>query len=317
MQLVQHCLKMQLLSVVWPAGVLQQLPAGTAIPEGGQWCVCRAVLCCAVLCCGVLLCFLCCPTYVHEQAVVITPLACRLLLLPAHTHARVCAGFQLVYASNVAAAAAVHVLCIQSHPLSLVAAACTCACVCVCAGFQPVYASNVAADVALTARPRYHIAGGQALFYARVPYSNPDLGAGQRATRFVGLGSVTGKTPYPETSPGAASAAESAAGGGGGRAGIGSSSAAQQQQQQQGVVGPAGPAGKAQPAQKFLHALGLPPASTLSTDVLSSLPDGCGGCPYQMPGQGSKKRPADEVRFESTIPQSLVLCCSPHRKVPL
>jgi hypothetical protein len=163
-------------------------------------------------------------------------------------------------------------------------------------GFQPAYASNVAADVAVTARPRYHIAGGQALFYARLPYSNPDLGAGQRATRFVGLGSVTGKTPYPATSPGTADAA-----GGGGRAGIGSSSAAAQQQQQQGVVGPAGPAGnragKAQPAQKFLHALGLPPASTLSTDMLASLPDGCGGCPYQAPGQGSKKRPADEVCF--------------------
>jgi hypothetical protein len=152
--------------------------------------------------------------------------------------------------------------------------------------------------VAVTARPRYHIAGGQALFYARLPYSNPDLGAGQRATRFVGLGSVTGKTPYPATSPGAADAAAAnpaaAGGGGGGRGGIGSSSPAAQQQQQ-GVVGPAGPAGKAQPAQKFLHALGLPPASTLSTDVLASLPDGCGGCPYQVPGQGSKKRAADEV----------------------
>jgi hypothetical protein len=66
------------------------------------------------------------------------------------------------------------------------------------------------------------------------------------------------------------------------------------------VVGPAGPAGKQQqPAQqKFLHALRLPPASTLSTDVLASLPEGCGGCPYQAPGQGSKKRPAEEVSRE-------------------
>lgn len=170
------------------------------------------------------------------------------------------------------------------------------------AGFQPAYASNVAADVALTARPRYHIAGGQALFYARIPYSNPDLGAGQRATRFVGLGSVTGKTPYPATTPAAASAGDaaavspSAAAAAGGRAGIGSAGV---QQQQQGTVGPAGAALAGKPpaaaAQKFLHALGLPPASTLSTDALGTLPDGCGGCPYQAPGQGSKKRPADEV----------------------
>uniref|UniRef100_A0A383W3L9 RRM domain-containing protein n=1 Tax=Tetradesmus obliquus TaxID=3088 RepID=A0A383W3L9_TETOB len=168
-------------------------------------------------------------------------------------------------------------------------------------GFQPAYASNVAADVALTARPRYHIAGGQALFYARQPYSNPDLGAGPRATRFVGLGSVTGKTPYPAATPGDALAAAAAGSGGSGRAGIGMGSQ-QQQQQQQGVVGPGGPAGKpaagkaagSAAAQKFLHALGLPPASTLSTDVLAALPDGCGASPYQAPGQGSKKRPAEE-----------------------
>ncbi len=46
------------------------------------------------------------------------------------------------------------------------------------------------AEIAQLARPRYHIAGGQGLFYTRPPYINKDLGAGIRATRFVGLGAV-------------------------------------------------------------------------------------------------------------------------------
>lgn len=64
-------------------------------------------------------------------------------------------------------------------------------------------ASWPVAEVALAARPRYHIsgpatswwkAGGQAdekkAYYQRLPYVNEDRGAGKHATRFIGLGSV-------------------------------------------------------------------------------------------------------------------------------
>ncbi|KAI8475170.1 MAG: CwfJ C-terminus 1-domain-containing protein-like protein [Monoraphidium minutum] len=58
------------------------------------------------------------------------------------------------------------------------------------AGMQPAACAPAAADLAVLARPRYHVAGGQGVFYARPPYANPDLGAGPRATRFVGLAHV-------------------------------------------------------------------------------------------------------------------------------
>lgn len=48
----------------------------------------------------------------------------------------------------------------------------------------------VLAEIVSLARPRYHFAGGQRIFYARVPYVNPDLGAGSHATRFVSLADV-------------------------------------------------------------------------------------------------------------------------------
>lgn len=50
--------------------------------------------------------------------------------------------------------------------------------------------SAIAAGLAVAARPRYHIAAGQHLFYARPPYINADLGAGSHVTRFVGLAEV-------------------------------------------------------------------------------------------------------------------------------
>lgn len=116
-----------------------------------------------------------------------------------------------------------------------------------------MYASAVATELAITARPRYHVAGGQGLFYARPPYANPDLGAGQRPTRFVGLGSVTGAAPYPATAPG------------GGGAGLGRAAAGSG-------------------AAKWLHALGLPPAALMTTDALAALPDGTTPCPYPNAG---------------------------------
>ncbi|KXZ54774.1 hypothetical protein GPECTOR_4g844 [Gonium pectorale] len=55
-------------------------------------------------------------------------------------------------------------------------------------GYRPgTSGSNVVADLVALARPRYHIAGGEALHYARPPFSHRDLGAGIRVTRFVGL----------------------------------------------------------------------------------------------------------------------------------
>ena len=39
--------------------------------------------------------------------------------------------------------------------------------------------SAAVADLALKVRPRYHIAGGKGAFFARVPYLNKDLGAGE------------------------------------------------------------------------------------------------------------------------------------------
>lgn len=46
------------------------------------------------------------------------------------------------------------------------------------------------AEVAALARPRYHFAGTKNTFYARPPYTNPDLGAGSHVTRFIGLAGV-------------------------------------------------------------------------------------------------------------------------------
>ena len=57
-------------------------------------------------------------------------------------------------------------------------------------GMQPAACAAAAADLAALARPRYHFAGGQGVFYARAPYASPDLGAGPRATRFIGLAHV-------------------------------------------------------------------------------------------------------------------------------
>ena len=42
-------------------------------------------------------------------------------------------------------------------------------------------------------RPRYHVSGSAGRFWARVPYANPDLGAGSHVTRFIGLGCVGNK----------------------------------------------------------------------------------------------------------------------------
>lgn len=50
--------------------------------------------------------------------------------------------------------------------------------------------SHVGADLALVARPRYHITAGKHLFFARPPYSNADLGAGSHVTRFIALANV-------------------------------------------------------------------------------------------------------------------------------
>lgn len=50
--------------------------------------------------------------------------------------------------------------------------------------------SGPVADLALLARPRYHIAGTNSKYFARVPYINEDKGTGRHVTRFLGMGPV-------------------------------------------------------------------------------------------------------------------------------
>ncbi len=52
--------------------------------------------------------------------------------------------------------------------------------------------SRPIAEVALVARPRYHISGPAvgAVYHQRLPYVNEDKGAGKHATRFIGLAPV-------------------------------------------------------------------------------------------------------------------------------
>ncbi len=55
-------------------------------------------------------------------------------------------------------------------------------------GYRPASSgSNVVSELVALARPRYHVAGGEALHYVRPPFAHRDLGAGIRVTRFVGL----------------------------------------------------------------------------------------------------------------------------------
>eukprot|EP00873_Tetraselmis_striata_P042256 jgi/Tetstr1/462520/TSEL_007509.t1 len=45
-------------------------------------------------------------------------------------------------------------------------------------------------DTAALIRPRYHVASGEGIYYARPPYQNPDRGVGGHVTRFIGLAPV-------------------------------------------------------------------------------------------------------------------------------
>ena len=45
----------------------------------------------------------------------------------------------------------------------------------------------MAADLAAAVRPRYHVAGGEQVFFARPPYLNKDLGAGEEALSCLDL----------------------------------------------------------------------------------------------------------------------------------
>jgi diadenosine tetraphosphate (Ap4A) HIT family hydrolase len=55
---------------------------------------------------------------------------------------------------------------------------------------QREYSSRHVAEIALLARPRYHIASMANKYYQRLPYVNEDKGAGRHVTRFIGLASV-------------------------------------------------------------------------------------------------------------------------------
>lgn len=178
-------------------------------------------------------------------------------------------------------------------------------------GFDSRFAGNAPADLAQLARPRYHVAGGQSIFFTRLPYANPDLGAGPRATRFISLGSVIprlrhaggrGTAAAAAGAPDAAAAAgqqgvvgpggattAAAAASGRGRAGIGHS--APDTQPAAAAAGGGGATAAAAAAnKKFLHALALVPASSMSIEALGSLPEGCGKYPYEQQQQVGQKR---------------------------
>ena len=187
------------------------------------------------------------------------------------------------------------------------------ACALAPAGLDSRFLGNAPAELSQLARPRYHVAGGQGLFYTRLPYANPDLGAGPRATRFISLGSVI---PRLKLSTAAAAAAADAAamaaaaaveqqlmgpggpmaagGGGGGRAGIGHDPQAAMAAAAAGTAAAATAAAtavaEAAKQQKFLHALALVPASSMSIEQLGTLPEGCGAFPYEQPQQVGQKR---------------------------
>lgn len=189
-----------------------------------------------------------------------------------------------------------------------------------CAGFNPQFAGNAPAELAQLARPRYHIAGGQSIFFTRLPYANPDLGAGPRATRFIGLGSVIPRLKQagggsrhpagPDTAPAAVQqgvigpgGATTAASGGRGRAGIGHTAPEQQPPAASGGASAAADAAK----KKFLHALALVPASSMSIEALGALPDGCGKYPYeQQQIVGQKRSGATYEHVSSMCVQSAV-----------
>ena len=96
--------------------------------------------------------------------------------------------------------------------------------------------------LAMLLRPRYHFSAVEGQFYARAPYSNPDLGTGSHATRFIGLGDVGNESN-----------------------------------------------------SKYLHALGLKPATTMSRDVFLTKPANITAFPYDG-GRNHQQRSSDLKR---------------------
>ena len=54
--------------------------------------------------------------------------------------------------------------------------------------------SGPLSEIALIARPRYHVAGANNVSFSRVPYINADKGTGKHVTRFIALGHVGNST---------------------------------------------------------------------------------------------------------------------------
>ena len=122
----------------------------------------------------------------------------------------------------------------------------------------------VAALAADCVRPRYHVAGGGGGFWARPPYVNRDLGAGETVTRFVSL------APVVAAAAAAPSSAAAAAAKAGGEAAAAAAAAA--------AALPPPPPSPINP--KWLHALALAPAATLPLSALSEVPEGATPSPY-------------------------------------
>ena len=108
--------------------------------------------------------------------------------------------------------------------------------------------TTLCAELAIAVRPRYHVASGEHIFYARLPYLNPDLGAGTLATRFLSLGAI-------------------------------------------------GNASK----QKWLHALGVTPASHMTPEDLASAPQGATKSPYHLTRTTGTKRAAAAAVEDATL----------------
>lgn len=152
----------------------------------------------------------------------------------------------------------------------------------------PTASSAATASLACALKPRYHFAGTENLFFARVPYRNSMTGslAQVHPTRFVGLGCVAASTSASaETSASSSSTT------------TGTTTIA---------------AAKKKKAAKWLHALGLVPLASMVTDQvrtaeLLKCPTNATACPFgtgagnvasrvgKMTGSLKRNRPANAV----------------------
>jgi hypothetical protein len=173
---------------------------------------------------------------------------------------------------------------------------------CLSAGPCSGAGSVVVAELAQLARPRYHIAAGHPVFYPRPPYVSKDLGAGgargccgpapgcasraAAAASLLPLGAAVPCRRRQGVRPGSRPSGSQSRGPT--RATPLPAPAGKRATRFVGLA-PVGNAAK----QKFLHALGLAPATSMNPEQLSQEPEGSTPSPFEM----AAKRPAQqEVR---------------------